>query len=63
MKFALFAYLLATVVGSHAAAEDKSLVGQAAPPFVAETCINRPLIYDSRKLVGEVVVLEFWGTT
>ena len=63
MKLALCALMLATVAASPARAEDKSLVGQAAPPFVANTCINRPLVYDSRELVGEVVVLEFWGTT
>ena len=39
------------------------MLGQAAPPFVAETCINRPQIVDSRQLLGEVIVLEFWGTT
>lgn len=46
-----------------ALAQQGPLVGEHAPPFVAESCVNAPEIIHSEQLIGEVVLLEFWGTT
>ncbi len=54
---------LSFVLLRQAGAQEGPLVGELAPPFVAETCVNRPLFIDSSELVGEVILLEFWGTT
>ena len=45
------------------AAQQGPLVGELAPRFVAESCVNPPEVIDSEKLLGEVIWLEFWGTT
>ena len=41
----------------------ETLVGQVAPPFVADTCVNAPRFIDSEELRGEVILLKFWGIT
>ncbi len=43
--------------------QDGPMVGQTAPPFSADTCVNRPEIIESDRLKGEVILLEFWGIT
>ncbi|MBI4879258.1 MAG: hypothetical protein HY812_06310 [Planctomycetes bacterium] len=58
----LVSLLAAAGVAQQPAAET-SLMGQLAPPFLARTCINAPRIIDSRELLGEVIVLQFWGIT
>ncbi len=58
----LISMLAASGVGQQPAAET-SLLGQIAPPFLAQTCVNAPRIVDSRELRGEVIVLQFWGIT
>jgi hypothetical protein len=62
MKLHLSAFLFVAVTGT-ARAQEGPLVGQPAPPFSADTCINRPMLIESDRLKGEVILLEFWGIT
>jgi hypothetical protein len=39
------------------------LEGEPAPRFSADTCINAPEFTNLDDMTGEVVLLEFWGTT
>ncbi len=63
MKSTLLAITTLMLVNTAAESQEGPLVGHPAPPFVAETCINRPPVVSSSALLGEVIVLEFWGTT
>jgi len=39
------------------------LEGRPAPAFSADTCVNPPEFASLESLAGEVILLEFWGTT
>ncbi len=56
-------FLLVLAAASTAFSQEGPLVGQPAPPFSADTCVQRPEIVESDRLKGEVIVLEFWGIT
>lgn len=40
-----------------------TLIGKEAPYFSVEGCANEPRLYETPQLLGEVVLLKFWGTT
>lgn len=60
VAIALLSIVLLAPVGR---TQEGPLVGEPAPPFVATTCVNRPEVVSSDALLGEVILLEFWGIT
>lgn len=54
--------LMLTALSAPFAAPD-TLVGKKAPAFSFEGCLFEPRLSDSESLLGEVVLLKFWGTT
>lgn len=63
MKITALSLCASLFVISLAHSQSGPLLGEPAPPFSADTCVNAPLILDSEALRGEVILLEFWGIT